>query len=58
MTLWILANSLFRLLLSGKNPPPRDRSGISLWIWSFGMGWYVASLWSQMVYADPPRLDV
>ena len=56
-TLWILGNSLARFLLMHKNPPPKDRSGISFWIWSFSFGWYVASLWSQMIYADPQQLD-
>jgi hypothetical protein len=56
-TLWILGNSLSRLLLIRKNPPAQDRTGIALWIWSASFAWYVASLWSQMVHADVPRVD-
>jgi hypothetical protein len=51
-TLWILGNSLARLLLMHKNPPAQDRSGIALWIWAASFAWYVASLWSQMVQAN------
>jgi hypothetical protein len=56
-SLWILGNSLARLLLVHKNPPAQDRSGIALWVWSASLAWYVAGLWSQMVYADPPKID-
>jgi hypothetical protein len=56
-TLWIFGNALARFFLVNKNPPAQDRTGFALWVWAISFVWYVASLWSQMVYADPPQLD-
>ncbi len=49
-SVWIGANSLASLLLP-RNLPPRDRTSISLWLWSVALVGYVAGLWSQMLAA-------
>ena len=51
MTGWILGNTLARLLLVNKNPPPQDRTGIALVLWTTSLAWYVAGLWSRMIVA-------
>ena len=48
-TMWISGTSLARLLLIHKNPPPNDRTGYPLVIWTFAFAWYVLSLWSHMI---------
>ncbi len=51
LSLWILGNSLLRLLFVHRNPPSQDRTGIALYLWTFSLAWYSASLWSQMITA-------
>ncbi len=48
-TLWILTNSLGRLLLVRAEPPPQDRTGAALMIWSFAFAWYVGAVWTHML---------
>ena len=31
------------------NPPKKDRTGYSLWIWSAALVWYVGGLWANML---------
>lgn len=51
LTVWILGNSLFRLLFVHRNSPVQDRTGIALLLWTFSLAWYSASLWSQGIAA-------
>jgi hypothetical protein len=60
-TLWITGTSLARLLLVHKNPPPNDRTGYAIVIWTCALAWYVLGLWSHMIATNafaPPPADV
>jgi hypothetical protein len=53
-TLWILGNSLARLLLVHRNPPAEDRCGVALALWTAALGWYVGGVWARMFEANKP----
>jgi len=54
LTCWILGTSLMRLLTTKLNPPPQDRTGAALAIWTASLAWYVGGVWSRMFSANEP----
>jgi hypothetical protein len=51
MTIWIAGTSLARFLFV-QNPPADDRTGIAVWLWTFGLTVYTLALWGGMTTAN------